>query len=112
MNGMLFHQYASTNRPMLKASSIDNNAPSENDDGSDPIKQEIERLQQQLAYIGAIEERNKAQLDSFIDEKDQWDSMEEDERQLLSSKTEIETRLEQMTSELVNMWLGGKSMEG
>ena len=72
----------------------------------------MERLQQQLTYIEALEERNKAQLDSFVDEQDQWDSMEEEERQLLQSKSNIEKRLEQMTSELVNMWMGGKSMEG
>ena len=72
----------------------------------------MEQLQQQLTYIEALEERNKAQLDSFVDVQDQWDSMEEEERRLLRSKADIERRLEQMTSELVNMWMGGKSMEG
>jgi small-conductance mechanosensitive channel len=76
------------------------------------ITDEMERLQQQLTYIEALEERNKAQLDSFVDEQDQWDSMEEEERQLLRSKAGVEKRLEQMTSELVSMWMGGKSMEG
>ena len=53
-------------------------------------------------------------VDSFVlvDVQDQWDSMEEEERRLLQSKADIERRLEQMTSELVNMWMGGKSMEG
>lgn len=72
----------------------------------------MEQLQQQLTYIEALEERNKAQLESFVDAQDQWDSMEEEERQLLQSKADIERRLEQMTSELVSMWMGGKSMEG
>jgi hypothetical protein len=91
----------------------DNDATPANDDkSSDAITNEIERLQQQLRYIEALEERNKAQIDSFIDEQDQWDSMEEDERQLLLSKGDIEKKLEQITSELVSMWMGGKSMEG
>ena len=114
MNGSPYQRYISTSRSILKTTSTlrDSNTPSGDEDESNPIKQEIERLQQQLTYIGALEERNKAQLDSFVDEKDQWDSMEEDERQLLLSKTEIEMTLEQMTTELVTMWLGGKSMEG
>mmetsp|Transcript_24556 Transcript_24556/g.70788 ORF Transcript_24556/g.70788 Transcript_24556/m.70788 type:complete len:164 (+) Transcript_24556:135-626(+) len=84
----------------------------ESSESCNAITEEMEQLQQQLTYIEALEERNKAQLDSFVDEQDQWDNMEEEERQLLQSKTDIEKRLEQMTSELVNMWMGGKSMEG
>ena len=38
---------------------------------------EVEMLQNELTWIDAIEKRNKAQIDSFIDEQDQWDSMEE-----------------------------------
>ena len=69
-------------------------------------------LQQQLTYIEALEERNRAQIDSFIDEQHQWESMDEDERQLLRSKDDIKDRMEQMTSELVSLWMGGKSVEG
>eukprot|EP00804_Cyclotella_cryptica_P006929 CCRYP_007068-RA/>CCRYP_007068-RA protein AED:0.34 eAED:0.34 QI:0/-1/0/1/-1/1/1/0/88 len=76
------------------------------------IKEEIGFLQHQLTYIEALEERNKAQLDSFVNEQDQWDAMEEDERKLLRSKSDIEERLEHMTSELITLWIGGKSMEG
>ncbi len=99
------------------SSTSDNDATADNtnESASEPrnaITEEMEQLQQQLTYIEALEERNKAQLDSFVDAQDQWDSMEEEERQLLQSKTDIERRLEQMTSELVNMWMGGKSMEG
>lgn len=99
-------------------SSSASNSNNDIDESSSPdepcngLTEEMERLQQKLTYIEALEERNKAQLDSFVDEQDQWDSMEEEERQLLQSKGDIEKRLEQMTSELVNMWIGGKSMEG
>lgn len=65
-----------------------------------------------MTYIEALEERNRAQIDSFIDEQHQWESMEEDERQLLRSKDDIKDKMEQMTSELVSLWMGGKSMEG
>lgn len=76
------------------------------------IEEELERLQQTLATIEALEERNKAQLDSFVDEKDQWNSMEEFERELLDSKDDIVERMEKITEELLQMWMGAKSMEG
>jgi hypothetical protein len=55
----------------------------------------LEDLQAQLSYIEALEERNKAQLDSFVDEQDQWNSLEPFEQELLRSKQSI---LEQMES--------------
>jgi hypothetical protein len=55
----------------------------------------LEDLQAQLSYIEALEERNKAQLDSFVDEQDQWNSLEPFEQELLRSKESI---LEQMES--------------
>jgi chromosome segregation ATPase len=105
-------QLPNDNNLMHSLSSSDG-SPDENEpEPSNAITDKIERLQQQLTYIEALEERNKAQIDSFIDEQDQWDSMEEDERQLLQSKTGIEERLEQLTSELINLLMGGKSMDG
>lgn len=85
--------------PILESSSSSEEEPSVNEE----ITQEIEFLQQQLSLIEAIEQRNESQLDSFVDFQDQWDSLEEEERQLLQSKVELEDRLEQLTSELVNM---------
>ena len=97
----------------MHGSDVNDSAGSEcNEDPSSAITQEIERLQQQLTYIEALEERNRAQIYSFIDEQHQWESMEEDERQLLQSKDDIKDRMEQMTSELVSLWMGGKSKEG
>lgn len=80
--------------------------------GKASLEEEIERLQNQLALIEALEERNKAQLDSFVDEEDQWDSMEEEERQLLRQKDEITKRMEVLAEEMVQIWMGAKSMDG
>lgn len=87
-------------------------AAADSDEPPNAIAIEMESLRQQLTFIEALEGRNKAQIDSFIDEQDQWDSMEEHERQLLQSKVKIEKRLEQLTSELVALWIGEKSIEG
>ena len=62
--------------------------------------------------IEALEERNKSQLESFVDEQDQWESLEEEERQLLLQKDEITQRMEAIAEELVQIWMGSKSMEG
>ena len=97
----------------LHAESSGDNSPGDDEpEEFNSIKDEIELLRQQLTCIEALEERNKAQIDSFVNEQEQWDSMEEDERQLLRSKSDIEERLEHTTSELVTIWMGGKSMKG
>ena len=76
------------------------------------IELELERLQQNLALIEALEERNRAQLDSFIDEEDQWNSLEDDERELLESKDSTIEHLDKLTEELLRLWMGAKSMDG
>jgi len=76
------------------------------------IQTELERLQNQLSLIEALESRNASQLESFVDEQDQWESMEPEERQLLTSKLDILERLETLTQELVQLWMGAKSQEG
>ena len=83
-------------------------------DSSDmhPIEQQIEDLQSKLSTIEALEERNAAQIDSFIDAEDQWKSLEEWERTLLSEKEEIVEQLEVLGEELVQLWMGVKSREG
>lgn len=82
----------------------------ENDGGA--IQQELERLQDQLSIIEALEERNKAQLESFIDEEDQWNSMEEEEREFLKSKDSVIEQMELLTEQLVMLWMGQKSQDG
>ena len=79
---------------------------------SNALTDEIERLQGQLQLIEAIEERNRAQLGSFLDEEDQWESLEPEERDLLNSKVSCEEKLEQLTSEMVDIWMTGKSLQG
>lgn len=58
----------------------------------------VATLQNTLVYIEALEERNKAQLQSFVDEEDQWESMEDFERELLSSKEKVVTQLDELST--------------
>ena len=88
---------------------------SNSSEGTEPksaIEVEIEDLQQKLHYIEALEERNKSQLQSFIDEEDQWNALEEDERELLLSKKDIEKKMEVLVEQMVMLWMGQKSQEG
>ena len=91
--------------------STESDADSVEDDSSG-IEEEIEKLQQQLTLIEALEERNKAQIESFVDEEDQWNSMEAWEQELLSSKETLTQQMEQLTEELVLMFMGEKSRNG
>lgn len=54
-------------------------------------------LEDTLVWIEALEERNKAQLMSFIDEEDQWESLQDWERELLLSKEKILRQLDELT---------------
>jgi len=79
---------------------------------SSPLERELNELQERYTWIEALEERNKAQLDSFIDEEHQWESLDIEERSLLESKPKIEARMELLTEQLIQLWMGQKSMEG
>ena len=59
--------------------------------------EEIE-LQTELHYIEAVEQRNEAQIMSFIDEKHQWESQSEEDRRMLLKKPYIVLRLEEVRS--------------
>lgn len=100
----------------LFSSSSGSNSNEENDtspeNNNSGLDEELDRLQNQLALIEALEERNKAQLESFIDEQDQWDSMEDEDRHFLQQKDEIVQRMEILAEEMVQMWMGAKSMDG
>lgn len=76
------------------------------------IEEELEELHHRLTLIEALEARNTAQLDSFVDEDDQWESMEEEERALLRSKAALLERLELLVVGLTQSWIGAKSIEG
>jgi hypothetical protein len=54
------------------------------------------QLQNELHLIEAIEQRNVAQLGSFVDEKHQWESMSQEERDLLLRKDFVVKRLEEL----------------
>ena len=102
------------NRQGLFANTNQSSESDANDDFKEKtsLEEELDRLQQTLTSIEALEERNKAQLDSFIDEEDQWNSLEDFERELLRSKKEVTERMEKMAEELMQLWIGAKSMEG
>lgn len=60
------------------------------------LKTEEEQLQQELHYIEAIEQRNEAQLGSFIDAKHQWEFQSQEDRDMLLNKNYIVQRLEKI----------------
>jgi peptide deformylase len=68
-------------------------------DDNDCTPLTMEELQSQLSYIEALEERNKAQLDSFIDEQDQWNSMEPNEQDVLMKKQSILEQIKRFRAE-------------
>mmetsp|Transcript_21796 Transcript_21796/g.32192 ORF Transcript_21796/g.32192 Transcript_21796/m.32192 type:complete len:131 (+) Transcript_21796:231-623(+) len=61
---------------------------------------ELAILQNDVVWIEAIEERNKAQLESFNNEQDQWDSMTDWEQDLLTNKESHMKRIEVLTKRL------------
>ena len=105
----LLHEPATSSSALFAAGGSEGD---ESDEQRSSLEGELEYLQNQFALIEALEERNKSQLDSFIDEQDQWDSMEEEERLLLQQKESIIQRMEQLAEELVRMWMGTKSIDG
>ncbi|CAJ1950457.1 unnamed protein product [Cylindrotheca closterium] len=76
------------------------------------VEAELERLQEQLSLIEALEERNKAQLDSFVDEDDQWNSLEAYEKELLNCKDKLVERMDILAEQMVMLWMGQKSQDG
>eukprot|EP01083_Nonionella_stella_P069863 186509_1 len=106
-------QHESANHPLFRPLSSTNNDDGEKTENiATSIEEELENLQQMLTYIEALEARNESQIESFIDEEDQWNSMEEDERELLKNKENIVKKLDVLTTELMQMWMGAKSMDG
>ena len=96
-----------------------NNRPDDDDGRNDDpdvppahMQQELQDLQYQLSLIQALEERNRAQLDSFVDAAQQWESLSPDEKALLTSKAALEQRCDTIMMELVNSWVGRKSVDG
>ena len=58
------------------------------------LLKEKQELEDELQLIWAIEQRNEAQLGSFVDEEAQWLSMTDEERQLLTRKPFVEECIE------------------
>jgi len=62
---------------------------------------EYNALQNELQYIYALEQRNEAQLGSFVSVEAQWIAQDEDDRTMLSKKEEIERRMEVLFNTII-----------
>lgn len=51
---------------------------------------ERSELEDEMQYIIALEQRNSAQLGSFVDEDAQWEANTDQEKRLLSRKPTVE----------------------
>ena len=51
---------------------------------------ERSELENELQYCLALEQRNAAQLGSFVDEKAQWDANTDEEKRVLGRKSTLE----------------------
>jgi hypothetical protein len=60
------------------------------------LRNEEENLQNTLWYIQALEKRNKSQLMSFVDEKHQWESQSQEDRDALLQKPRVVSRLKEI----------------
>ena len=63
---------------------------------------ELKELQCHHQLAEALLTRNEAQLMSFIDEEHQWESMEEEERELLEKRFEVSGRIDEIEGFLGN----------
>lgn len=94
--GVLF-----TRRRPLESSEDD--TASERHDSAQQLETQEMALQADLHYIEAIEQRNEAQLMSFIDEKHQWESQSQEDRDMLLSKNEVVAKLDEVRRRLKEM---------
>ena len=66
----------------------------------DNLMKEKQMLEDELQLIWAIEQRNEAQIGSFVDEEAQWESMSDEERQVLSRKPFVEECIDALNEAL------------
>jgi len=62
----------------------------------DDLMKEYDALQNELQYIYALEQRNEAQLGSFVSVEAQWMAQDEDDRVMLRKKKSVELRMEEI----------------
>jgi len=62
----------------------------------DKLQREKNELEYEEQIIEAIEQRNRAQIDSFVDALAQWNAQSEEDRQQLMRKKVVEERLEEI----------------
>ena len=66
----------------------------------DNLMKEKQMLEDELQLIWAIEQRNEARIGSFVDEEAQWESMSDEERQVLSRKPFVEECIDALNEAL------------
>jgi hypothetical protein len=86
------HQSRSLNRAVKENAE----GPFIQDRSNDSLIREREELQNELHWVEAIELRNQAQIMSFVDEKAQWESMTDQERNMLLRRPYLEARLDEI----------------
>lgn len=106
------HSTTTLRRRIPRYSSVEGGSDTNEEESKSNLELELEDLQNRLALIEALEERNKAQIESFVDEQDQWESLEPEEQELLQSKQDTIDRMELLAEQLVLGWMGQKSLEG
>ena len=64
------------------------------------LEKELNGLHGIWQYTQALRQRNRAQLDSFVDADAQWAAMSKEDKQYLVSEKHVETRMAQIRQEL------------
>ena len=75
---------------------LDSMDPSSTNAKYDDLMKEYNALQNELQYIYALEQRNEAQLGSFVSVEAQWMAQDEDDRVMLRKKKSVELRMEEI----------------
>ena len=98
---MLFRDLTNHHDDMkLTLDLMDSSSPSDDqsitDIKYDDLMKEYNALQNELQYIYALEQRNEAQLGSFVSVEAQWMAQDEDDRIMLRKKKSVELRMEEI----------------
>ena len=79
---------------------LDSMDPSSTNAKFDDLMKEYNALQNELQYIYALEQRNEAQLGSFVSVEAQWMAQDEDDRIMLSKKKSVKVRMEMILNSI------------
>lgn len=88
----------------MDSSSISDEGSSITNANYDDLMKEYNTLQNELQYIYALEQRNEAQLGSFVSVEAQWIAQDEDDRIMLSKKKSVKLRMELILNLIRNQY--------